>query len=35
MVLVEHGGNHSSNVPDYNRVLERVERGRYRLIKEL
>ncbi|WP_047985464.1 hypothetical protein [Ornithinibacillus californiensis] len=34
MVPVSHGGNNSSEVPDYYRVLNRVERGRYCLIEE-
>ncbi|WP_409274955.1 hypothetical protein V1499_07105 [Neobacillus sp. SCS-31] len=31
MVSEEKGGNGSSTVPSYFRVLERVERGRYKL----
>ncbi|MBO8171496.1 MAG: hypothetical protein H0Z33_06385 [Bacillaceae bacterium] len=33
MVPVSHGGNTSSTVPEEKRVLERVSRGYYRLIK--
>lgn len=34
MVAVSKGGNQSSTVPDYFRVLERVERGNYRLLND-
>lgn len=34
MVPVSHGGNNSSTVPEYFRVLKRVERGKYCLIEE-
>ncbi|RXI96295.1 hypothetical protein DS745_21430 [Anaerobacillus alkaliphilus] len=34
MVPVAKGGNKSSTVPDYFRVLERVERGKYRLLND-
>ncbi|MGM8215907.1 hypothetical protein ACLIA0_10085 [Bacillaceae bacterium W0354] len=33
MVPESHGGNSSSNVPEYFRVLERVDKGVYRLIE--
>ncbi|HBV87528.1 MAG TPA: hypothetical protein DEF42_12935 [Desulfosporosinus sp.] len=32
MVPLSHGGNGTSSVPDYFRVLERVQRGTYCLI---
>jgi len=32
---IEYGGNSSSNGPDDFRVLERVERGRYRLLIDI
>ena len=35
MVPESKGGNSSSTVPEYFRVLERVERGKYRLIEEV
>jgi hypothetical protein len=35
MVPVSHGGNNTSNESDYFRVLQRVSRGNYRLIKEV
>ncbi|MFS0671748.1 hypothetical protein [Ornithinibacillus sp. 179-J 7C1 HS] len=34
MVPVSHGGNNISTIPDYFRVLTRVEKGRYSLIEE-
>ena len=34
MVPESRGGNKSSLVPEYFRVLERVERGKYRLVEE-
>jgi hypothetical protein len=35
MVAPAYGGNQSSNVPDYFRVIMRVSRGNYCLIKDL
>lgn len=34
MVPLSRGGNKSSSVPDNFRILERISRGTYRLIKE-
>jgi hypothetical protein len=33
MVSIVHGGNHSSTVPSEFRILKRISRGRYALLK--
>jgi hypothetical protein len=35
MVPIELGGNHSSTLPEWVQVLERVGRGKYKLIEDL
>ncbi|AZU62556.1 hypothetical protein [Neobacillus mesonae] len=35
MVPIELGGNHSSTIPEWSRVLERVARGKYKLIDSI
>jgi hypothetical protein len=34
MVPTELGGNHSSSLPEWARVLERVGRGKYKLMED-